>query len=142
LFRRALERHLARPVSFALVEKFRSDEGIQSGASSGDIAGRVAILLDDLVSTGTTLVRAAEACRQKGARAVYAAATHGVLAADAPRLLRDSPIERITLLDTIPARPGDASQLEGRLEMIDCAPLLARAIHRLHTNDPPESDDG
>lgn len=133
-FRKALERRLGRSVGFAFVEKYRDETSVRTGALSGDVENRIAILLDDLISTGTTLARAAATCRDAGARSVIAAATHGVLSSDAPRLLHDSAIEHIVLLDTIPERPLHAKVLEGRAEFVDCAPLLASAIHQLHTN--------
>jgi ribose-phosphate pyrophosphokinase len=141
-FRQALERRLqgagegasSRSVELAFVEKFRSEGIVRSGAVVGDVAGRVAIIIDDLISSGTTLARAAAACREQGARVVYAAATHGVFSAGAGRTLANSEFERMVVLDTIPPRGLDAAFLQSRVEVIDCAPLLATAIQRLHTN--------
>lgn len=132
-FRQLLERRLERPVGLAFMEKFRSEGVVRGGAVVGDIAGCDAIIVDDLVSSGTTLARAAAACRERGARVAYAAATHGVFSANASRLLGASELERIAILDTIPPRRLDPDLLQRRVEVIDCAPLLAAAIHRLHT---------
>lgn len=132
-FRQALERRLARSVGFAFLEKFRSEGVVRGGAVAGDVKDRAVIIIDDLISSGTTLARAAAACRERGAQVVYAAATHGVFAADAGRVLADSAIERVFVLDTIaPLRIAHESARR-RIEVIDCAPLLATAIHRLHT---------
>lgn len=133
-FRQALEARLRRPVDLAFVEKFRSEGVVRGGTVVGPVTDRVAILVDDLISSGATLARAAASCRERGARTVYAAATHGVLSADAGRILAGSELERIVILDTIPPRRADAELLGGRLVAIDCAPLLASAIDRLHTH--------
>src|SRR5688572_23493719 len=66
-FRQMLERQLARPVGFGFVEKFRSEGVVRGSAVAGEFAGRVAVIVDDLISTGGTLVRAALACRERGA---------------------------------------------------------------------------
>lgn len=130
-FRLALERRLQRSVSFAFAEKHRSEGSVRSGPLAGDVDGKAAIIIDDLISTGTTLARVATMCRQRGARAVYAAATHAVLSADADRVLGSSELERIVVLDTIPVRQL-GPELTRRLNVLDCVPLLARAIRRLH----------
>jgi ribose-phosphate pyrophosphokinase len=133
-FRQALETRLGRPVGLVFVEKFRSEGVVRGGAVVGEVADRVAIIVDDLISSGATLARAAASCRERGARKVYAAATHGVLSADASRVLAASELERIVILDTIPPRLVEAPRLGGRMVAVDCAPLLASAIGRLHTH--------
>ncbi len=132
-FRQALERRLAREVSFAFVEKFRSEGVVRGGTLAGDVKGRVAIVIDDLISSGTTIARAAAACREHGARAVHAAASHGVFAAGASGILAAAEIERLVILDTIPVHRLGVEFARERLQVIDCAPLLAAAIHGLHT---------
>ncbi len=132
-FRGALERRLGRAVGFAFLEKFRSEGAVRGGAMAGEVRDRVAIIIDDLISSGTTLARAASACRRGGALVTYAAAAHGVFSADAGRVLGSSELERIVILDTIPVRAAEP-ELTRRLEIIDCAPLLASAIERLHTD--------
>jgi ribose-phosphate pyrophosphokinase len=121
-------------VSLAFVEKFRSEGKVRGGTVVGPVEGRVAIIVDDLISSGTTLAMGATACRERGATAVYAAATHGVFAREASRLLRDAPLERVVILDTISPDRLDADVLARRVQVLDCAPLLAAAIARLHTN--------
>jgi ribose-phosphate pyrophosphokinase len=133
-FRQALERRLARSVGLAFVEKFRSEGVVRGGTVVGDVAGSAAIIIDDLISSGTTLARAAAACRERGALVTYAAATHGVFSAGANDVLASSALERIVILDTIPPRRLDPELLRRRVQVLDCAPLLASAIHRLHTD--------
>lgn len=113
------------------LEKQRS-EGVVSGeAVVGDVAGRTVVIVDDLVSTGTTLVRAARACRERGAVAVYAAATHGLFMGGAPELFAEPGIERIVVTDSVPPFRVDPSAA-ARLAVLDLAPLLAAAVERLH----------
>jgi ribose-phosphate pyrophosphokinase len=130
-FRQAFERELGRPVSFAFVEKFRSGGVLRGGRVAGDVEGRCAVIVDDLISSGGTLARAAAACRELGARRAVAAVTHGVFSADCDAALEASALERIMLLDTI-ARPLPAGLSPQRLQVLGCAPLLAEAIRRLH----------
>ncbi len=133
-FRAELERKLERPVGFAFIEKFRSEGVVRGGAVVGDVDGRVAVIVDDLVASGTTLMRAAAACRDRGATGAYAAVTHGVFASAAERILDGGELERVLITDTIPPDRCDATFVRRRLDVIDCAPLLAEAIARLHAD--------
>lgn len=131
-FRAMLQQRLGRPVPLAFVEKFRSEGVLRGGTVVGDVQGRVAILLDDLISSGRTLAIAAKACRERGAEAVHAAATHGVFSPDAAAVLQSSELQRIVVLDTV-ARARDLEKaLSPRLQVIPCARLLADAIRALH----------
>jgi ribose-phosphate pyrophosphokinase len=130
--RQALERRFDRSVELAFVEKFRSEGEVWGGTVVGTVADRVAIILDDLISSGTTLVGAATACREQGADAVCAAVTHGLFSTDAGRTLAASDLERLFILDTVPPARLDAAARR-KVDVIDCAPLLATTIYRLHT---------
>lgn len=132
-FRQALERAIGRSVGSAFLEKFRSEGVVSGSAVVGDVEGSTAIIIDDLVSSGTTLARAAEACRRRGARAVYAAATHGIFVGDAAHLIEESKLERVVVLDTIPPFRLPPDLIGDRVEVLDSAPLLAAAVRRLHT---------
>jgi len=133
-FRQVLERRLGRPVGFAFVEKFRSEGVLRGGRLAGDVQGAVAIIVDDLISSGSTLARAATACREHGARSAYAAAAHGVFSAGSGQVLAGSALERIVVLNTVAGRESPASFPWQRVEVLDCSPLLAAAIKRLHTD--------
>lgn len=131
-FRESLERRLARDVAHAFMEKSRS-EGIVSGeAFVGDVAGRTAIIIDDLISSGTTLRRAIAACRAQGARRIMAAASHGLFTAKAADLLADPALEQLIVTDTVAPFRLDAAA-RAKLRVISVAPLFAEAIRRLHT---------
>ena len=131
-FRQALEGRLDRSVTFAFVEKFRSEGVVRGGSVVGDVGDRVVIVIDDLVSSGTTLARAALACRERGARVVHAAATHGVFSREAVRILGSALLERVIVLDTVATHGPEVDPLRNRVRMLDCAPVFADAIRRLH----------
>lgn len=95
----------------------------------GDVASKVAIIVDDMISTGETVVQAAELLRDRGAAAIHVAATHGIFAGDALDLLHASPVEKLFISDTLPPRDGAERT---RIETITVAPLLAEAVMRIH----------
>jgi ribose-phosphate pyrophosphokinase len=88
--------------------------------------------VDDLISTGYTLLRAARATRQAGARRVLALVTHGLFMAGSSEALGDPAIEQIVLTDTVPAFRLGPGAARDKLEILRSAPLLAEAISRLH----------
>lgn len=126
-----LERRGGRPVERAVMQKKRSAGVVSGEGFAGDVAGHTAIVVDDLVSTGTTLARAATACRARGAQRILAVVTHGLFSRDANAVLKDMPIEALLVTDTVPPFRLDPS-LHDRLHVLSVAPLLGRAIRRLH----------
>ena len=95
----------------------------------GDVNGKPAVLVDDMISTGGTLVVAAELLQQRGASEVLSAATHGIFAQDALELIDNSPIERLFVTDTLPLPQDGPTE---KIEVVSVAPLLAEAITRIH----------
>ena len=132
LFRRALEGAGGRPIGKGFVDKHRSAGVVSGEMFVGDAAGATAIVVDDLVSTGGTLVRAARAARAAGAMRVIAMVTHGLFMPGAAEALSGPAIDRMVATDSVPAfRLGDR-RVRGKLDILACAPLLAEAICRLH----------
>jgi ribose-phosphate pyrophosphokinase len=131
-FRQALSRNLGREIQNAFVEKYRSGGVVSGAAVTGDVKGRTAIIVDDLISTGGTLVRAAEACMARGATEVYAAASHGAFSQAASRILSHPALKRIVITNTIPPFRLDPS-VAGKVEVLDVTPLFAEAIRRIHS---------
>ena len=95
----------------------------------GDVDGKTAIIVDDMISTGGTLVEAARSLRDRGAKRVFACATHGIFAGRALELMGSSVLEEIVITDTIRA-PGEAAT--GRIAVISVGALFAEAIMRIH----------
>ncbi|MGE0361392.1 MAG: ribose-phosphate diphosphokinase [Vicinamibacterales bacterium] len=122
---------LGRPVPLAFVEKYRSDDVVSGGTVVGEVADRLVVLIDDLIAGGTTLARAAAACRAAGARAVVAAAVHGAFASGAAATLAAAPLERIAVLDHLPATALDPAFVASRLQLLPGAGLIADAIRTL-----------
>jgi len=131
-FRRSLSQALGSDVASGFVEKHRSDGRVSGEGFVGDVRARVAIVVDDMISAGTTMARAAAACRGAGAHGVIGVATHAVFAPEAAITLAQAPLDRIVVTDTIASRPDVEAALAGRLERVTVAPLIAEAIRRLH----------
>ena len=95
----------------------------------GDVDGKTAILIDDMIDTGGSIISGAEALFERGASDVYAACTHGVLSGGAPQKLIDSQIKSIITTDTIPLPDKER---DGKIIVVSVADLLADAIARIH----------
>ncbi len=133
LFRATLERVLGAPVAKAFVDKTRSMGKVTSDLFAGDVEGRTAIILDDMITTGGTMMRAAAACRRNGASEVIAVATHGLFVGGAPELMRDAPIDEIWVTDCVALSDAMAAEVHrGRLRVVRAGELLAGAIRRCH----------
>lgn len=97
----------------------------------GDVSGKRAIMLDDMIDTGGSIICGANALMKLGAKEVYAACTHGVLSGDAPEKLVASCIKKVIITNTIPL---PEERRNGKIEVISVADLLADAITRIHFN--------
>jgi ribose-phosphate pyrophosphokinase len=131
-FRRALEQKSAQTVDSAFVEKYRSGGIVTGGALVGGVEGKAAIILDDLISTGGTLVRAARACRASGARRVFAAAAHGLFTGGGADLFACGDLDGLVVADTVPLPETIPSSARDRLTVLDSTPLVAAAIGQAH----------
>ncbi len=132
-FRQALGHSLNREPNVAFLEKARAKGVMRTGRLVGDVAG-AAIIIDDLISTGGTLLHAAAACRESGAKKVYAAASHGIFIGDASRLLAGTELDQVVVTDTIPPFHLDPELAGRKLTVLSAAPLFAEAIRRIHTS--------
>ena len=97
----------------------------------GEVEGHDIVLVDDMVSTGGSIVDAARIVKEKGANKVFLVATHGVLAGNAVERLNNADVEKILFADTIPLQDKKLQ----RLEVCSMAQLLARAIDRIHRSE-------
>ena len=98
----------------------------------GDIKGKTCIVVDDMISTGGTLVKGVETLIEHGAKKVYTAATHAIFAENAVQIIKDSPIEELIVTDTIPI--SEEAKSMGKLKVLSLAPLLGETIRRTHFN--------
>jgi ribose-phosphate pyrophosphokinase len=115
----------------AIVDKRRERAGVSEVMNViGEVDGRDCILVDDIVDSGGTLVNAASALIANGARSASVYVTHGVLSGPAVARITASPIEMLTITDSIPAT--EAVRLAANIRQIPIAPLLAETIQRIH----------
>jgi len=94
----------------------------------GDVKGRICVIVDDMIDTGGTIVKAAEALFENGAEDVIVTATHGILSSPAVERLQNSRIKEVVITDTLPV--SDDKRFPG-LTVLPIAPLLARAIREV-----------
>jgi ribose-phosphate pyrophosphokinase len=131
LFREALEARLGRPVGKAFADKHRSAGVVTGDLLVGDVAGATVLIIDDLISTGGTLVRAARAAARAGARRSIALVTHGLFMPGSAEALADPAIERLVVTDAVPAFRLADHPVRNKIDVLASAPLLAAAIDRL-----------
>jgi ribose-phosphate pyrophosphokinase len=121
-------RLLDLPIAFAYKRRPK-DDVVSEQRVVGEVEGMDAVIVDDLISTGGTLVGVSQALRAEGATSVRVLATHGVLAGDAVDKLVNSHLEEIVITDSIPLPPH---KQHPKIKVLSVAPLLAEAIRRVH----------
>src|SRR5690606_6991580 len=99
----------------------------------GDVRGKRAILIDDMIDTAGTLCNAANAVMDHGATEVYAVATHGVFSGPAMERINNSVLTKVWVTDSIPQK--DRQALCSRLEVLGLGRLLGEAVKRIHHGD-------
>ena len=129
-------RRFAVPLNsdLAIVDKRRSHEVANFSEVMeviGDVSGKTAVLVDDIIDTAGTMVQAAEAVLGRGAKKVYACATHGVLSGPAIDRISRSPIHQVVLTNTIPL--PEEKRIDN-ITVLSIAPLFAEAISRIHSD--------
>lgn len=118
--------------SLAIIAKRRPEPNLVEVVQViGELAGKRAILIDDMIDTAGSIVSAAEMVAERGAVEIYAYATHAVLSGDAVARLEASPIKEIIVTDSIPLTPQKQSP---KIRVLSLAPILAEAIQRVHGN--------
>ena len=135
LFREALESALARPLGKGFADKRRSAGVVSGDLFVGEVEGATALVIDDLISTGGTLVRAARAARRCGAKRVVALVTHGLFMPGAETAVMDAAIDRVVVTDLVPAFRLGSSAARAKVDILPVAPLLAETVRRLHAGE-------
>ena len=126
----AVASDLQAPIAFGY--KRRPDENsVEVIAISGDVKGRDCVVVEDIITTGSTISKLAAALHQQGANRVIIAATHPVLSGDAVDKLKKADVEEVIVTDTVPIA---AEKMGSSLKVLSVAPLLAEAIIRVHEN--------
>lgn len=124
--------------SMAIIDKRRTGPNEAKALHLiGDVKDKTAIIVDDMVDTAGTLTQAVESLLKNGAKKVLALATHPVLSGPAIKRLKESPIEKLIVTDTIPLT--EEAKNSGKIEVISVAPVLAEAIKRIYGNDSVSS---
>jgi ribose-phosphate pyrophosphokinase len=132
-FRQELEHLTRKDVGSAYMEKYRSSGVVSGELLAGDVRDKVAVIIDDLISTGGTLVRAANACRAAGATKVFAAAAHGLFVDGATELFASPALDGITVTDTVPPFRVPAEVAARHLTVLDVSDAIARAMIACHS---------
>ena len=116
----------------AIVEKHRigNEERVEATNLIGEVAGRTAIIVDDEIGTGGTVIATAQALAEHGAIEVYCGVTHGVLSGRAPELIEGSAVKELAVTDTLPILDGGRTP---KTKVLSVASLLGEAIHRIHS---------
>ncbi len=129
-----LARRLGLPVAFIDKERL-SDTEVRSRGLVGNVEGKIALIIDDEVSTAGTVVQAAEALKDNGAKAVYGAFSHGVYCGPAIERINNSDLIQVAATNTCSyaAEPSD------KIKFMNVGPLFAEAIHRIHNGDSVSS---
>ncbi|WP_417529654.1 ribose-phosphate diphosphokinase [Marinobacter lipolyticus] len=115
----------------AFLEKRRSNGKVTGDAVIGDMTGKVAIIVDDMVASGTTLLRAADACKDKGATRVFGVITHALFGPGSEQLYRTKTMDQLFITDSV--TPQQKPEVQGRVTTLPVAGLFAQAVRELHT---------
>ncbi len=128
---RALAEHLKTPI--AIIAKRRPQPNqVEIMEIIGNVSGKVCVMVDDMIDTGGSIVQGAEALMDRGATAVHACCTHGILSGTAINRIDCSPLRSLVVTDTIPLPD---SKRHPKIKVISVAPLLANAIGRIHEDN-------
>ena len=133
-------RHLATRLdnaAIAIIDKRRSGPNqVAEMNVVGNVKGQTCIIIDDMIDTGGTLVKACETLLEEKAKRVIACAVHPVFSGNAIERLHASPLEEVIVTDTIPIQKSDFGE---KITVLSVAPLFAEAIHRIHNEDSVSS---
>ncbi len=120
-------------VDMAIVDKRRSDvDKTEVMNIIGDVKGKDVVILDDMISTASTLVNGATAIAEAAANSIIACATHPVFAGDACKRVMNSPIQEVIVTNSV---PFDRMEMCSKVKVLDVSELMAEAIKRIHYNE-------
>lgn len=126
---RAFAKRLSAPL--AIIDKRREEMNVAEVMNViGTVKGRNCLIVDDLIDTAGTLIKASEALLKKGAESVSACATHAVLSGPAVKKIAESSLKEVVFTNSIPLT--EEAKQSARIRSLSVAPLLARAVHSIH----------
>ena len=119
-------------IPISIVEKHRigNQDKVEALSLIGDVKGKTALIVDDEIGTGGTVVATASALKKYGANEIFCAVTHPVFSGDASNLLENSDISEILVTDTLPVPD---SKLVSKIQVLSVASMLGEAIDRIHS---------
>jgi ribose-phosphate pyrophosphokinase len=123
---------LGAPLAIIDKRRLSGDTTKSVNIIGASVEGKTAIMFDDMISTAGSICGAADVVHKHGAKAIYAAATHGLLVGPAIERLKSAPFKNIAITDSIPLTPGKMLQ---NITVLSVAGLLGQAIKRIHRNE-------
>lgn len=130
-FQQRLGKYLKKELPVVFMEKYRSSGVVTGERVSGEIKNNTVIIIDDLISTGGTIARAAAICQKSGAKKVVALATHGLFTGKADETLKEEALQQIIITNSIPAFRLENAGIKEKITVLNMAPLFAEAIKRM-----------
>ncbi|KXT76571.1 ribose-phosphate diphosphokinase [Streptococcus sp. DD12] len=127
---RSLAEYLDAPI--AIIDHAEDDSNREEGYIIGDVKGKTAILIDDILNTGLTFAESAKIVQREGATAIYAAASHGLFAGGAASILSKAPIEEILVTDSVATKEAAPDQVK----YLSASELIADAVVRIQAHEP------
>ncbi len=129
---RGYAHYLGTALAIGDKQRVAHDEQAEVLEIIGEVRGKTALVVDDFTISGGTLVEVAVQLRERGAKAVYAAITHGVFAPGSQERIAASPIEKLLITDSVETQPVPFCD---KIEVVSIAPLLGEAIQRIHSQE-------
>jgi ribose-phosphate pyrophosphokinase len=127
-FRDALKERVHRDIPVAAISKKRLDHISEAEEIPAGVLGRTAIIFDDMIATGSTMLRAAKACRRGGAKRIFAAATHGLFLPGSQDLVASDTLDGVVVADTVSPFPLDPQLAARKVTVLDSTALLANVM--------------
>ena len=134
-FRRSLGARLGDEPPLAFMEKTRGKGVLKIGRLVGDVVDSTVVIIDDLISTGGTLLGAARACKEAGASRVLAAAAHGIFVGQANEVLAAEELDRILVTDSIEPYRLDTRLVDSKVMLLSTTGIFAAAVRGLHAGE-------
>ncbi|MGZ3771050.1 MAG: ribose-phosphate diphosphokinase [Bdellovibrio sp.] len=127
-FRHRLQLSLGMPVEMAFLEKYREKEGLLGHSLVGEIKSKHVIIYDDMISTGKTVLRAADIVRENGAKSLTVMAAHGLFSENPEEILKSPLIDEIVVTNSNPFLYSPSFEKFSKLKILSCVPLLAQCL--------------